>query len=128
MNFLESEKSKAIRWFRNFADLLESGEAELLPPVSREDYGNELRLSGTIIPSKKSAKLSSKTLTDSSNPQTGKEIVHQDVSNPRRGKMTPTQAQECYSIDNRSFTCPICKTFTTTSETGLKKHYNRCKG
>ncbi len=53
MNFLESEKSKAIRWFRKVADLLESGQAELLPrTLSREDYGDELRLSGTIIPVK----------------------------------------------------------------------------
>lgn len=133
MTFLDSEKNKAIRWFRNFADLLESGEAELLPAsLSREDYGEELRLSGIIRPTRKSPK---KVM--SSNKAISKEVKSVPTPvEPERvssgevygGRMSPGQAQQCYDPEKRCYTCPKCKRFTTNSETGLKKHANRCKG
>ncbi len=127
MSFLESEKSKAIRWFRNFADLLESGKAELLPDnLTREDYGNELRLSGTIIPAKKpsSFKVTKKSATIET------KVPEETLGMPPSfvSKMTPSHAQQCYRKDERDYLCPKCNKFTTTSETGLKKHFNRCKG
>ncbi len=124
MSFLESEKSKAIRWFRNFADLLESGQAELQPQtLSREDYGTELRLSGTIIPGKNPPKKVSST-----KPFKVEQTVQEVQPQVPQGRMTPAQAQQCYRPEQRNFLCPKCNKFTTTSETGLKKHFNRCKG
>jgi len=119
MEFLESEKSKAIKWFRNFADLLESGRAELLPKtLSKEDYGDELRLCGTIIPSKKPTVVKTVKKPTLGDPPEKTPII---------GKMSPAMAQSCYSLETRKYTCPACKKFATTSETGLKKHYNRCE-
>lgn len=129
MNFLETETSKAVRWFRNFATLLESGEAELAPSsLSREDYGKELRLCGTIVPSKMrrppSPPNTNQPVAEVKNSET--KIEGTPLPLPL-GRMSPAQAQQCYSTETRMYTCPKCSKFTTKSETGLKKHYNRCK-
>lgn len=119
MSFLESEKSKAIRWFRNIAELLESGRAELLPnSLLREDHGNQLSLSGTIIPSKTTVNPGKTVVT---------EKKEQSVSTRPVKRMTPAHATQCYDLKIRSYTCPTCSHFKTNSETGLKKHYNRCE-
>lgn len=126
MNFNESEKSKAIRWFRSFADLLESGKADLVPAsLYREDYGSELRLSGAIVPSKNPSKtVSPSKKTMSKTPAK----VDTEINNSAfKGRMTPAHAQSCYDQSKRKYVCPKCQKFETTSETGLKKHYNRCK-
>lgn len=129
MTFLESEKSKAIRWFRRVADLLESGQAELLPKtLSREDYGDELRLSGTIVPAKNQQKVPSrKTYTEASNPSAPEQESKSNVTMSMfKAKMTPAHAQQCYRVETRDYLCPKCNKFITKSETGLKKHFNRC--
>jgi hypothetical protein len=41
-------------------------------------------------------------------------------------KLGSTAAQRLFS--NGQYTCPKCNSFSTTSETGIKKHYNRCNG
>lgn len=121
MSFLDSEKAKAIRWFRNFADLLENGQADLASDsLSKEDYGSELRLSGTLIPTKR--------VGPRKEPRPERKEEEGTPTKSMIPRITDMQASQAFDVETRLYTCPRCKKFQTKSATGLKKHHNRCQG
>jgi hypothetical protein len=122
--FLGTPKDKVIRWAKLTTDLLSRSVAEVdSKTVFLEDSGDELRVSYTLK-IKDHTVLKEKSISKPSDepPQ---------IAKPKfelQSRMTPAMTQECYDQKQRAYICPRCKKFNTSSEAGIKKHYNRCGG
>ena len=119
MEVLGSHKEKVLRWANETIKLINGNQAEVDPKcLFLEDTGDELRVSYVL-------KIKHSLLDKKSQPKP--EPVRPVTTVTFMGKMTPIQAKECYDITKRQYVCPACKTFTTSSETGIKKHFNKCE-